>query len=349
MKSSIFFCCCLLLTEPVFGFSLSRTSTKTNSIPPEESTREPSEVSTTEKSPSSSQPSKLSDPSAFSLLLKQITSKLERPMINLKNGSAIPFTGIDATLVASGQSTSDEEGVGPAVSFEADGELPAESDFSGPEHNFFDSGSDLKVEISDLQPVFVKPPTNFQPILYPNRAMDGVHPGSSIPASVTIFPPKAFLLEKPYLTKPYAYPYGLSSWILGGVRAIERTGYWESLGSDDALNMPPTIRTAKPLVQKWVNLMPRGFKIQEKDKSEDEIAASLAYQPPLPPPVSLGPWLFGGIKEVTLPTWKLPPVHVERIEFVPFEHEKHRRQESYEDSVEDPETHRLYSIIPSAS
>lgn len=345
MKSSILFCCCLLLTEPIFGFSLSRTSTKTeNSIPPEASTPQPSEVSTNEKS-TSSQPSKLPHSSTFSLLLEKISSKGERPVITLKNGSAIPFTGIDATVVASGQSTSGEEGVGPAVSFEMDGELPAESDLSGPEHNFFDSESDLKVEISDLQPVFVKPPTDFQPILYPNRAMDGVHPGSPLPASVAIIPPKAFLQEKPYLVKPYAYPYGLSSWILGGIRAIERTGHWESLGSDEALYMPPALRTAKPLVQKWVNLMPRGSKVQENDKSDDEIAASLAYQPPLPPPVSLGPWLFGGIREIALPTWKLPSVHVERIEFVPFEHEKNRRQESYQDSVED----RSYSIIPSTS
>lgn len=94
-----------------------------------------------------------------------------------------------------------------------------------------ETGADFKVQFSDLHPVYVKPPKEFQPLIYPNRAVDGPESLRS-DSQATVRP----LVTDEKQQRPYKYPNGLSSWILGGSRPIQRTGFWESLTSDESLH-----------------------------------------------------------------------------------------------------------------
>ena len=94
-----------------------------------------------------------------------------------------------------------------------------------------ETGADFKVQFSDLHPVYVKPPKEFQPLIYPNRAVDAAEALRS-DSQATVRP----LVTDEKQERPYKYPNGLSSWILGGSRPIQRTGFWESLTSDESLH-----------------------------------------------------------------------------------------------------------------
>lgn len=281
---------------------------------------------------------------------KSSSSNAPRPVITLKNSTeAIPFTRVDSSVKiegfneANGSSDKVEEGVGPAVVFDYDSEYAeSETGYSpssqsssssvGPEDNSYENG-DLKIEISDLKPVYIKPPSGFKPVLYPNREMDGVHPiasafddysgaSSSNQPKVTLLPPK-----EPY---PYPYPFGLTSWSLGGIRGIQRGGFWESMGSDAALGLPVRPFKGNPVsVLEWINLDG-----SSKDNNN--------YKPPLPPPsvsspdstsslqsdstpdtdlsnrVPLASWMFGGVRQLS-PFWQMRPMVIEKVEYVPFQ------------------------------
>lgn len=94
-----------------------------------------------------------------------------------------------------------------------------------------ETGSDFKVQFSDLHPVYVKPPKEFQPLIYPNREVDGPE-SLRTDSQATVRP----LVTDEKQERPYKYPNGVSSWILGGSRPIQRTGFWESLTSDESLH-----------------------------------------------------------------------------------------------------------------
>lgn len=87
-------------------------------------------------------------------------------------------------------------------------------------------------ESSDLHPVYVKPPQNFQAVFYPNRLIDGVNvQNSKLANQATIRP----LTTDKKQEIPYLYPNGISSWILGGDRLFQRGAYWSDLANDESL------------------------------------------------------------------------------------------------------------------
>jgi len=103
-----------------------------------------------------------------------------------------------------------------------------------------DSQSD---ESSDLHPIYVLPPPNFQPIVYPNSRADGVQPGAKVTGkkelTLKLLPPRSY---------PYQYPHGISSWLFGGMSAIKRGSFWEQLSSDLALHNPVKAHEPKRVV-----------------------------------------------------------------------------------------------------
>jgi len=90
--------------------------------------------------------------------------------------------------------------------------------------------SDFKVQFSDLHPVYVRPPKEFQPIFYPNREIDGSK--LVINRNDAIVQP---LVTDKNQEIPYKYPNGISSWMLGGFRYGIKGGYWENLLKDESL------------------------------------------------------------------------------------------------------------------
>lgn len=242
----------------------------------------------------------------------QMAPSAEPAVILLPNDTrAVPFTTVNAALsspeyeVARGAAAANvEEGVGPAVSFEF---LPSSSGIGDNEaltrlssddaetktpKQSENKPKDLAVEFSDVHPVYVKPPSDFKPVVYPNRRFDGIRStdkGSSFLPTFLAPPP-------PY---PYPYPRGLSAWPLGGSRAVQRGSYWESLASDEALNLTPVYgvssrrtllaapaprrrmykkKSAKPTVaySSWV-IYPSTFKANEPFSKS--VPLPLAYQP----------------------------------------------------------------------
>lgn len=77
--------------------------------------------------------------------------------------------------------------------------------------------------------MYVKPPVDFKPVVYPNRRLDGIRATDQLANQVTLLTPLA-----PY---PFTFPRGVSSWSFGGPAAVNRGSYWESLGTDEALNL----------------------------------------------------------------------------------------------------------------
>lgn len=178
----------------------------------------------------------------------------EASVILLNDTSAVPFTTSNAALStseyeAAGPSASFEEGVGPATSFEpsdlinplpvtskiqyiaSKGASPSKLDKvnskSGKRKN---SLYEPQVVYSDVHPVYVKPPVDFKPVVYPNRRLDGIRATDQLANQVTLLTPLA-----PY---PFTFPRGVSSWSFGGPSAFNRGSYWESLATDEALHLP---------------------------------------------------------------------------------------------------------------
>ena len=173
-------------------------------------------------------------------------------VILLNETSAVPFTtsnsALSSTEYEANPSAPYEEGVGPATSFEPSQvvikTLPSgtskvqyissktgssKSDKAGGKGKNKNSVYEPQVVYSDVHPVYVKPPVDFKPVVYPNRRLDGIRSGQRFSNQVTLVAPIG-----PY---PYPFPRGISSWTFGGASAFNRGSYWESLGSDEALQL----------------------------------------------------------------------------------------------------------------
>ena len=194
--------------------------------------------------------------------------------ILLNDTEPVPFTQSNAGLTtAEFEANPDapvEEGVGPAVSFEADGSVspsspsvvfrplsssskiyhiiskgassegevkggagrknkPNNNNNNNNVKNRFKSPYEPEVVYSDVHPIYVKPPSDFKPVVYPNRRLDGVRATEKFSNNIPLIFASSSL--------PYDIPRGLSSWSLGGPKALTRGNYWESLASDEALRL----------------------------------------------------------------------------------------------------------------
>lgn len=181
--------------------------------------------------------------------------------IILNNETAVPFTLSKASLTTpefeKNPNATSKEGVGPAIeviqlSSPADrlrgsskipsivnkgtageGKIKIRNGNKGKKTSF-----EPQVVFSDVHPIYVKPPTDFKPVIYPNRRLDGIQAGDKSISHLSLPPPPS-----PY---PYGFPRGLSSWTLGGPKAVSRGSFWESLSSDEALNLQPEANTILP-------------------------------------------------------------------------------------------------------
>lgn len=170
----------------------------------------------------------------------------DEPAVIILNETAVPFTVSKSALTtaefeANAAKPDDkvEEGVGPAASFDSDPSAPLHSAAAPAQEKkkiandgkkIDEKQKDLKVEFSDVHPVYVKPPTNFKPVIYATRRVDGVRSVARSSYVPTLLPP-----PMPY---PYPYPRGVSAWTLGGTRPVQRGSFWESLAADEALVSP---------------------------------------------------------------------------------------------------------------
>lgn len=255
-------------------------------------------------------------------------NKEEPKSVIILDGKAIPYTKVKSSLSTPDlvkQNPSEveeiEEGVGPAASVDYSPAVPLENLENGDN----ETGEDLKVEISDVHPVYVKPPNDFKPRIFPIRRVDGVESSAKDIESATLPPP-----SKPL---PYPYPNGLTSWITGGIRGLQRGGFWESLASDESLHGYKPDRTpvdiASWFMRPLTQLLPR----------ETVIPPSMAYRPPLPPhrrlypqsmsrPQPLSSWLFRGMKDTPSNNWEIPSMVIEKIEVVPLSSKASHQQTS---------------------
>lgn len=171
------------------------------------------------------------------------------PAVIILNETAVPFTVSKSALSTAEYEANPkpdeavEEGTGPAASFDNEPASPLNSASDDKQHKrpadgkkIDDKQKDLKVEFSDVHPVYVKPPNNFKPVIYATRRVDGVRSTARSSYVPTLLPP-----PMPY---PYPYPRGLSAWTLGGTRSVQRGSFWESLASDEALTIPTTFELA---------------------------------------------------------------------------------------------------------
>lgn len=170
---------------------------------------------------------------------------------------------------------------------------------------------------SDLYPIYVLPPPNFQPVIYPTSRLDGVRPGNlrafeTIKKPITLAPP-----PRPY---PYPYPHGFSSWVLGGIRPLQRGSYWEQLSSDIALHNP-----AQHNVVVYVKgTLPVGYAswlfsgIKTDGKWQNEVSPN-SVKPNIKTklPVGLSSWFLGGMRDLSGRHWKMPNSLVNQVEFMP--------------------------------
>jgi len=190
-------------------------------------------------------------------------------------------------------------------------------------------------DTSDLHPIYVLPPPDFQPVIYPNSRMDGVKPGMRSFAGnhkqITLTPP-----PRPY---PYPYPHGFSSWVFGGIRPIQRGSYWEQLSSDMALHNPfmrpvahhsthpnQIVYLTRPMplgVSSWglegmQRVHPEG-KWQDDSQQHQVPAVSNSIAPTLKSklPVGVSSWLLGGMRDLSGRHWEMPSDLVEQVEFMP--------------------------------
>lgn len=111
-----------------------------------------------------------------------------------------------------------------------------DNDFNGDNENT--SSKDFKVQFSDLHPVYVKPPKEFQPIFYPNRDLDN-NGGNKVMINrndETIKPIPIVNDKKEEIPSIFYPTITPGSWVLGGLRFGNNGGFgWESLMNDETL------------------------------------------------------------------------------------------------------------------
>lgn len=173
---------------------------------------------------------------------------------------------------------------------------------------------------SDLYPIYVLPPPNFQPVIYPNSRLDGV---GVLDKNKKIF---VSPMPRPY---PYPYPHGFSSWILGGIRSLQRGSYWEQLASDLALQ--PPVYHPNHYVVYLKGTVPVGLTtyifggVKNDGKWQNEVSPpinSINTNIKTKLPVGLSSWFLGGMRDLSGRHWKLPDSLVQQVEFVPSNDKK---------------------------
>lgn len=185
---------------------------------------------------------------------------------------------------------------------------------------------------SDLHPIYVLPPPNFQPIVYPIARSDPALLGAKA------LSPKGYHLNGKI---PYDQPKGVSSWIFGGLTGVKRGNYWEHLSSDLALSTPVKAFEPKPVVvylkrtiepkgqsSKWptfpvfeahslVKSPTNGNKGKAKSKGQSTNKNTNNKGLRTKQAVGMTSFFLGGMRGVSGRHWQMPASLVSRVEFMP--------------------------------
>ena len=186
-------------------------------------------------------------------------------------------------------------------------------------------------ESSDLHPIYVLPPPNFQPIVYPSSRAD-----SGLSAS-KVSPPGGWLL-KPQLN--YEIPKGLSPWIFGGLSTTQKTNYWDQLGKELAHHTPIREQQPQQVVIYLKRTDPKGHKswpsipiyeahsvlkeqtnaintIVNKNKNKTKITNNNNKGMKTKLPVGMTSFFLGGMRGISGRHWQMPATMVSQLEFMP--------------------------------
>jgi len=211
-------------------------------------------------------------------------------------------------------------------------------------------------ESSDLHPIYVLPPPNFQPIVYPNSRADGVQPGAQVIGNKEL---TLKLSPRPY---PYEYPHGFSSWLFGGMSGLQRGGYWEQLSSDLALHNPVKpydpnrvvvyVKRTEPIGQpNWMSfptieahslVASETTNNQNINKNNNKVIKSKL-------PVGLSSFFLGGMRGLSGRHWQMPPSLVSQVEFMPNDgkqlSDKDKKKTEYKPAIQFDDESDLYNVI----
>jgi hypothetical protein len=215
-----------------------------------------------------------------------------------------------------------------------------------------DSQSD---ESSDLHPIYVLPPPNFQPIVYPNSRVDGVLPGAKVTGNkeltLKLLPPRTF---------PYQYPHGFSSWLFGGMSALQRGSFWEQLSSDLALHNPVKahepnrvvvyVKRTQPIGQpNWTQFptIEAHSVLENEATNHNNNNNNKVIKSKLP--VGLTSFFLGGMRGISGRHWQMPPTLVSQVEFMPNDGkqmtDKDKKKTEYKPAVHFDDESDLYNVI----
>jgi len=209
-------------------------------------------------------------------------------------------------------------------------------------------------EPSDLHPIYVLPPPNFQPIVYPTSRADGVQPGSQVIGN------QELTLKLSPRQYPYQYPHGFSSWIFGGLSGIQRGSFWEQLSSDLALHNPVKahepnrvvvyVKGTQPIGQpNWMSFptieahsVPEDQVTNHKNNQDNRVVKTKL-------PVGLTSFFLGGMRGISGRHWQMPPALVSQVEFMPNDGKQmtdsEKKKTEYKPAIQFDDESDLYNII----
>ena len=215
-------------------------------------------------------------------------------------------------------------------------------------------------ESSDLHPIYVLPPPNFQPIVYQTSRSESGPPSG----------PKG-LSQGGYVLKrhiPSDYPQGVSSWIFGGLSGVQKGNPWEQLSPELGNNVIKA-QPSKPVViymkkmpeskeqQKWSSIPM--FEAQSGVRDDtNTITTIISKNKKTKPndnkvmktklPVGLTSFFLGGMRGISGRHWQMPSTLVSQVEFMPNDNVVVEKEKSKPGVVQfdDENDFYNYNIIP---
>jgi len=207
---------------------------------------------------------------------------------------------------------------------------------------------------SELHPIYVLPPPNFQPVIFPTSKSDGIQSGAKLIGN------KELTLTLPPRSYPYVYPHGVSSWVFGGVSGLQRGSYWEQLSSDLALQTPVKVNQPNRIIVYLKRTLPAGQTSGQTQWSQiptyeahsviDPQSDNKVIKTKLP--VGLTSFFLGGMRGVSGRHWQMPSTLVEQVEFMPKHAnsgkpltDNEKKKIEYKPAVQFDDETDLYNVI----